>query len=66
MLEVKGDLWSFESTGPAVRCITTNATVKKNGTCVMGRGCAREAAMKWPALPKMLGDHLRAHGNVPA
>lgn len=62
MLEVVGNLW----THPAdVRVITTNGSVRKDGSCVMGRGCALEAKQKFPPLAKMLGAHLRANGNIP-
>lgn len=29
----------------------------------MGRGCALEAAQKWPILPKSLGHFIKARGN---
>lgn len=60
MLEVVGDLWTYPAD---VQVITTNGTIKKNGECVMGRGCAFEAKQKWPKLPKVLGDSLRKWGN---
>lgn len=60
MIEVTGNLWTFPAD---VRCITTNGFVKKNGECVMGRGCAREAAKKLPQLPKLLGDFIKNNGN---
>lgn len=60
MIEVKGDLWHYDA--PVV-CITTNGFVKSNGYAVMGRGCAKQAADMWPALPATLGDRLRAYGN---
>lgn len=62
MKEVTGNLWTYPAD---VRVITTNGTVKKNGECVMGRGCAAEAKQRWPDVPKMLGAHLEARGNIP-
>ena len=62
MKEVTGDLWTFEAD---VRVITTNGTIKKDGTCVMGKGCALEAVRKFPWLPKFLGADLKAIGNLP-
>jgi hypothetical protein len=59
--EAKGDLWTWPADW---RVITTNGFVKKNGECVMGRGCAKEAALKNPKLPKILGDKIKANGNV--
>jgi hypothetical protein len=58
--EVTGDLWKFPAD---IRVITTNGAVKKNGECVMGRGCAMEARNRWPHIAKELGSLLAAHGN---
>ena len=70
MREVTGNLWTYPAD---VRVITTNGTVKKNGECVMGRGCAAEAKKKWPdctirgdGIAKMLGSFIKERGNTPA
>jgi hypothetical protein len=60
MREIKGNLWDFEAEAVV---ITTNGTVKNNGECVMGRGCAREAADKFPGLAKELGELIEEFGN---
>ena len=60
MIEVTGNLWTFPAD---VRVITTNGTVKRNGECVMGRGCAAEAKQRWPDVPTWLGDHIKLRGN---
>lgn len=60
MIEVTGNLWDYPAT---YRVITTNGTVRKNGTAVMGRGCAREAALKYHGLAHELGKMLKEHGN---
>ena len=44
-------------------CITTNGFRKENGEGVMGRGCAKTAADKWPQLPRLLGNAIRQNGN---
>lgn len=62
MREVRGDLWELAPEMGAV-CITTNGYVKKNGEAVMGRGCALEAAQRFPSLPALLGEHLQLAGN---
>lgn len=62
MIEVTGNLWTYPA-GDA-RVITTNGTVKKNGECVMGRGCALEAKQHWPELPKALGNLIKERGNI--
>lgn len=60
MVEVVGNLWDYPAD---VRVITTNGFIRKDGCCVMGRGCAKEAAEKWPDLPKVLGDLIKGFGN---
>lgn len=61
MREVTGNLWTYPAD---VRVITTNGTVKKNGECVMGRGCALEAKKRWPDFPVYLGKQIQVCGNV--
>jgi len=61
MIEIKGNL--FNEPCDAL-CITTNGFVKKDGTCVMGRGCAKQAADYWPQLPKTVGQNISDYGNV--
>lgn len=61
MIEIKGNL--FNEPCDAF-CITTNGFIKKDGTCVMGRGCAKQAATYWPQLPKTLGQNINDYGNV--
>lgn len=61
MIEVTGNLWDFPAD---VRVITTNGTIRKDGCCVMGRGCAAEAKKLWDGLPLQLGLHIKNHGNV--
>ncbi len=38
--------------------ITTNATIKRNGTLVMGRGIARQARDRFPGLDAALGKQI--------
>ena len=61
MREVTGNLWTFPAD---VRVITTNGAVKKDGGCVMGRGCALEAKTRYPGIDKVLGQHIRLKGNI--
>lgn len=65
MQEIRGNLWDFHGKENIVICITTNGFVKNNGECVMGRGCAWEAACRNPALPRRLGTFIRENGNIP-
>ena len=61
MREITGDIWSFASQGYIV--IPTNGIVKANGEAVMGAGMAKEAAARFPNLPKELGVRLNKTGN---
>jgi len=64
MREIKGDLWDAAVALRAdATCVTTNAFVKRNGEAVMGRGVAREAAERWPDLPRTLGNLLGEIGT---
>lgn len=60
MKEDTGNLWDFEADATV---ITTNGFVKNNGEAVMGRGCAREAAQRWPDFPIQLGHVIEQEGN---
>ncbi len=60
MLERVGNL--FDETGDAI-CITTNGAIKCDGCAVMGAGIAKEAAIRFPELPKKLGMNLKTLGN---
>lgn len=59
--ETECNLWDYNG----IHCITTNGTVKKDGTCVMGRGNALEAKRLFPGIDKILGQKLKEGGNVP-
>src|SRR5687767_13225776 len=60
MTEVTGDLWTFDAN---IRVITTNGFVKKNGECVMGRGCALESTKRYKNLALRLGNKIKLAGN---
>ena len=38
--------------------------LRKNGECVMGRGCALTAKTLWPPIAKRLGDLILQNGNI--
>jgi hypothetical protein len=63
MKEIKTNIWNFHRAGFWI-VIPTNGFVKNDGECVMGRGLAKQAAIKFPSLPKELGDRLKEYGNV--
>ena len=62
MISVKGNAWDVYLDYD-VLCITTNGFVKSNGECVMGRGIAKEAKLRFPSIPKVLGLGIRKYGN---
>ena len=61
MIEIKGNLWDYINS--AIICITTNGYVKKNGECVMGKGCALECKQRFPDIPFKLGNLIKTYGN---
>lgn len=61
MHELVGDLWQEYATG-AVIAITTNGLVTRSGMSLMPRGCARQAAMRYPEILKIHGNLLLNHG----
>lgn len=63
MKEIKGDLWDHWGKPNTVILITTNGYIKSNGEAVMGAGCAKQAAMKIPTLPRVLGNNIIRYGN---
>lgn len=73
MKEIVGDIWSVRVREVQAKyttrikhdwvVITTNGYFKKNGEAVMGRGIAKQAALKHPSLPEMLGGAIKEYGN---
>lgn len=62
MLEKRMNLWDAHDNEKWI-VITTNGFVKKDGSLVMGRGCAREAKNKYPNLPYVFGHMIQEYGN---
>lgn len=66
MILKQGDLW--DELGQAdYLLVTANATVKQDGSLVMGRGAALEAKQRFPSLDQELGQQVFAQsgGQVP-
>jgi hypothetical protein len=63
MKEITGDLWDRHDAGSWI-VVTTNGVIKRDGSCVMGRGIARQAKDRFPRLPFELGAKIEARGNV--
>lgn len=59
---LKANLWDLHAKGDWC-CITTNGAINSYGKLVMGRGCAKEAAIKFDGLAEQLACRVRADGN---
>lgn len=62
MIEAIGDLWKDRLLASAI-CITTNGDVNREGRAVMGRGVAKQAAERFPQLPRLVACSIWAIGN---
>ena len=60
MRELRQDLWSVKA---CARVVTTNGMCRRDGSAIMGAGCALQAAKRFPNLPRELGVLLRSDGN---
>jgi hypothetical protein len=58
---LKGNLFTVGSDATA---ITTNGFVKKDGSAVMGRGCALQASKQVAGLAQHLGNLITMNGNT--
>ena len=63
LIEITGDIWKFHAKGK-LTILTTNGVRNSRGECVMGAGIAKQAKVKFPYFPRVLGDHLVKYGNV--
>ena len=61
MIEIVGNLWDHYP--KHIICLTTNGTIKNDGSGVMGRGCALEATKRFPGIARNLGAKVKAWGN---
>ena len=59
MKVIKGNIWDYWKQGNWI-VIPTNGYIKKDGSCVMGRGLALQAKLKFPKLAKELGDRIKS------
>lgn len=57
MRTATGDLWTYPAQAIV---IPINWRTKKNGEAVMGAGVAKQAAQRWPWLPRHLGLEIAA------
>lgn len=60
MIETVGDIWTWAA---EVVIIPTNGMVHADGSLVMGAGVAKEAAIRFPEIPKEWGYLVEHHGN---
>jgi hypothetical protein len=64
MKEIQGNIWDYHDINGPWIVIPTNGFVRNDGECVMGRGLAFDAKIRFPDLPKELGDRIKEYGNV--
>jgi len=62
MLETLGDIWEHAGRG-AVIVITSNGSLTRDGRAVLGRGVARQAALRFPGIAGKLGRLLQEQGS---
>jgi hypothetical protein len=61
MFETVGDIWEY--TGTAVIVITTNGSLTRDGRAVLGRGVAKQAAIRFSGIADKLGRLLAEQGS---
>lgn len=55
-----GDLWRLaDADDQSFVVVPTNCCIKQDGTAVMGAGVAKDAAKRFPELPRLLGNALK-------
>lgn len=59
-----GDIWDKQKLGCWI-CIPVNGVVNKDGRLVMGKGLAKDAAERYPALSDHWGRRVTRMGSVP-
>lgn len=64
MKEVNIDMFDYaEAVNADGLVVTTNGYLKKDGSCVMGRGCAYTANKKYKGAAEQLGHFISIKGN---
>jgi len=61
MRVIKEDLWSDPK---AKVIVTTNGALRKNGSLVMGRGAALQAAQKFPGIDLVCGKAIKDNATM--
>jgi hypothetical protein len=62
MLETVGDIWEHADRGDII-AITTNGSLTRDGRAVLGRGVAKQAALRFPGIADTLGRLLANEGS---
>lgn len=58
-----GDIWELAARNDGWTVIPTNTSFKNNGEAVMGAGMAKDAAIRYPGLPRLLANHMNSFGK---
>jgi hypothetical protein len=59
---IEGELW-VKPDYPGMIIVTTNSTLRRDGSLVMGRGAALEATQRIPGIALECGECIRFSGN---
>ena len=62
MIEAEGDIWEHAERGDII-VITTNGSLTRDGRAVLGRGVAKQAALRHPDIAENLGRLLVKQGS---
>ena len=62
MLETVGDIWEYAAQGDII-VITTNGSLARDGRGIVGRGVAKQAAVRFPELAEKMGRLITAQGS---
>ena len=62
MLETVGDIWEYADQGDII-VITTNGSLTRDCRAVFGRGVAKQAVLRFPAIADKLGRLLAEQGS---
>lgn len=61
---VRGNMWDVWGQENSLFCITTNATVSRDGTLVMGAGIAKILSEKAPGISRAAGRLIEEDDNL--
>lgn len=64
MVEKAGNIWEHWDSNRDWMVVLTNGSLKLDGSAIMDKGQALQAAEKFPTLPRELGIKIKKQGNA--